>query len=547
MLTVHHLSKSYNINSILTDINFSINKSDRIGLVGPNGCGKTTLLRILAGIDIPDDGVVTRCPLDLRIGYLAQGFELTHELTIDHFLSNLTASLPEADTELRLAASVLAKDPQNIDLQEEYDQALIKLESIMASNIGHQKRILEELGVASLDRNTSVSQLSGGQKTRLALASVLLNDPQLLLLDEPTNHLDINMLEWLEGWINSFEGAALIVSHDRTFLDNTVTRIFYLNPETQTVRGYSGNYSDFLDQYQQEVDKQRAVYRDQVYEISKMREDITLTKQHAFRVEQTTTSRQPGVRRIAKKVAKKARSRERKLQRFLNSDEIVAKPKDSWQMKLELPTTTHQSRTVFQIDNLTIGYPDGEPLLRDLTLTVQSGARIALTGPNGSGKTTLLRTIAGHLKPKNGQVRLGHSVVLGYMDQEQELLNPEQSPLETIQQFTLLNETDARSYLHYYLFSGDQALIKIQDLSYGERARLSLGALVGQGCNLLLLDEPINHLDIPSRERFEQALQNFTGTVLAVVHDRYFIHKFASELWIIDQHCIQREYLKINA
>lgn len=546
MLTVHHLSKSYNINSILTDINFNINKSDRIGLVGPNGCGKTTLLRILAGIDNPDNGVVTRCPPDLRIGYLAQGFELTPELTIDHFLCKLNASLAEAETELWLAASDLAKDPQNLDLQEEYDQALHKLEAIMASNTGRQQRILDELGVASLDRNTLVRELSGGQKTRLALALVLLNNPQLLLLDEPTNHLDINMLEWLEDWINSFEGAALIVSHDRTFLDNTVKQIFYLNPETQTVRGYSGNYSDFIDQYQQEADKQRAIYRDQIYEIRKMREDIARTKQHALRVEQATTSRQPGPRRIAKKVAKKARSRERKLQRFLKSGEIVAKPKDSWQMKLELTTPTHQSQIVLQIDELTIGYPDGELLLRDLTQTVKNGARIALTGPNGCGKTTLLRTIAGQLKPIQGQVRLGHSVVLGYMDQEQELLNPEETPLETIQQFTLLNETEVRSYLHYYLFSGDQALRKIHDLSYGERARLSLAALVSQGCNFLLLDEPINHLDIPSRERFEQALQNFNGTVLAVVHDRYFIHKFASELWTIDQHRIQREYLRFN-
>jgi ATP-binding cassette subfamily F protein 3 len=341
------------------------------------------------------------------------------------------------------------------------------------------------------------------------------------------------MLEWLEDWLSNFQGAALIVSHDRVFLDRTVGRVLDLNPETHTIREYQGNYSDYLEQYLNEQEKLTAVYRDQVYEIRRMKQDIARTKQQAYHVEQTTTSRSPGVRRIAKKVARKAKSREKKLERYIESNERIEKPKQGWQMKLEFGEPIHLGQDALSLEDLSVGYPGYEPLLAGVNLSVRAGQRIAITGPNGGGKTTLLRTITGILPPIQGKVRLGASVRLGYMAQEQELFDPEQSALEIIQHLAPFDETETRSFLHYYLFSGDDPLRPVSSLSYGERARLSLAVLVAQGSNFLLLDEPINHLDIPSRARFEQALAGFEGTVLVVVHDRYFIDRFATQTWMV--------------
>jgi ATP-binding cassette subfamily F protein 3 len=403
----------------------------------------------------------------------------------------------------------------------------------------------------TIDEGQLVATLSGGQKTRLALALVLLSDPQFLLLDEPTNHLDIEMLEWLEDWLNGFPGGVLIVSHDRTFLDRTVSRVLDLNPQTQTIREYAGNYSDYLDQYLNEREKQWAEYKDQVYEIRKMKQDIARMKEQAASKERRVKSvRVGGIKegkdhylRLAKKVAQKGKSREKKLGRYLNSDERVERPKQSWQMKLDFADTPHLGRDVLTIDDLTIGYSPDAPLLGGLHLQIQSGQRVVLTGMNGIGKSTLLRTIVGEIRPLSGHYHLGSSVKLGYMAQEQELLDPTSTALETIRQAAPLNQTEARSFLHYFLFGGDDPLRPIGQLSYGERARLSLALLVAQGCNFLLLDEPINHLDIPSRSQFEQALTQFEGTVLAVVHDRYFIERFATDVWRIAGSKIERRIL----
>jgi len=537
MLSIHNLHKNYGIQPILQNINFNISAGERIGLVGPNGSGKTTLMRILAGLEHPDSGVVTSTRPNLRIGYLAQGMDFPPEQTLHSALEPAASTQTDPAVEIESLAAALSQYPDDPGLQNKYDSTLSKLSAISTQ----PSTVLGSLGLADIPLDTPIFHLSGGQKTRLMLARVLLGEPQLLLLDEPTNHLDIEMLEWLEDWLNRFPGAALIVSHDRAFLDNTVTSIIDLNPDSHTIRMYAGNYSEYLELFLNEQDKQSAAYRDQEHEIKRMKQDINRTKQQSLRVEMSTTPRTPGVRRIAKKVAKKALSRAKKLDRYLDSDDRVEKPKASWQLKLEFEAGENSSKNVLLTDNLSIGYDIEKPLLSSLNLQIRAGQHIALTGSNGTGKTTLIRAIAGKLSPLAGEIKLGANIKLGYMTQEQELLNPDFSALQTIQSVAPFNETEARNFLHYFLFEDDDPLRPTRELSYGERARLQLGLLVAQGCNFLLLDEPINHLDIPSRARFEEALSSFKGTILAVVHDRYFIERFASDVWLAKDGKIIRE------
>lgn len=527
MLTAHQIYKNYGIQPILKDVSFNVNEGDRIGLIGPNGCGKSTVLQILAGEIPPDNGTITKTDPNLRIGYLPQGLRLGEDGTIRSAMDQNTVNSAKLEEEISDLALALSTEPDNQLLQARYDSVLYEL-TISRPQL---QVALSALGLSEIPLDTPIDHLSGGQKTRLMLAHILVLEPQLLLLDEPTNHLDIAMLEWLEDWLDRFSGSALIVSHDRAFLDNTVNSILDLDPRTYNIRRYKGNYSDYLSQYSKEQQKQQGIYRDQEYEIRRMKHDIAHTKQQAYRVEITTTPRQPGVRRIAKKVAAKAKSREKKLERYMDSEERISKPIPSWQMKLEFETQENMSKSVLVTENLYIGYTQDRPLLTNLNLQIKLGQRIVLTGLNGAGKTTFLRTIAGKVLPLKGNLRLGTSVKIGYMAQEQELLDSEQSALQTLQTNAAFNETEARNFLHYYLFEDDDPLRPIRDLSFGERARLQLGLLVAQGCTFLLLDEPINHLDIPSRARFEQALNNYKGTILAVVHDRYFIERFASDAW----------------
>jgi ATP-binding cassette, subfamily F, member 3 len=543
MLTAHHLHKSYGIHTILKDVSFSINQGERVGLIGPNGSGKTTLLHILAGIDSPDQGQVTLTPGSLRVGFLAQGFEPPPDLLFGDLMRQSTGDLPALEQQLAGLADQLADEPDNKTVQDAYDRTLAQVIRAAEETPDQREAILASFGLDQIPDSHPVKHLSGGQKSRLALAKILLQNPDLLLLDEPTNHLDIGMLEWLEGWLQTFKGGVLIVSHDRTFLDRTVTRILDLDPGTQTLRAYTGNYSEYLEQYRAQVNHQWATYRDQEAEIRRMRQDIAQTKEQARGVEITTTSREPGVRRYAKKVAKKAQSRAKKLDRYLESDERVEKPKNNWQMKLDFGEPISPGKQILKFEQLSAGYTPDTPLITDLELAVRSGERIVLAGPNGCGKTTLLKTITGQIPPLAGRVSLGKSTRLGYMAQEQDLLDPELNALQTVQNAAAMNETEARSFLHFFLFSGDDPLRPTSQLSYGERARLLLAVLVIQGCSLLLLDEPINHLDIPSRERFEQALSHFNGTILAVVHDRYFIERFATRLWLVENGRIEPQVL----
>ena len=547
MLTAHHLSKFFDLQTLFENVSFSLNPGERIGLVGPNGCGKTTLIRILAGIEPPSSGHVSRDP-QLRIGYLPQGFEPDPSMTLAEIIHHHTGDVNDLEQELAIAAQALARAPSNTELQSHYDELLRRMQS---ADTGRTAHILSGLGLDEVDPHLPAGKLSGGQQTRLSLALVLLNDPQCLLLDEPTNHLDITMLQWLEGWLTGSPCAALIISHDRTFLDHTVSHILDMDPFKHTVKQYAGNYSDYQALRQSEIERQWNEYKDQEAEIRRMRQDIIQTREQAAHTERQASSiriggsdyKQKGYKSyqqgIAKKVAKKAKSRQKKLNRYLESDDRVEKPRATWEMKLEFSPTNHLGRSVFRFEQVSIGYDASRPLLNDVNLDLRAGQRVALTGPNGCGKTTLLRTIIGQIPPISGLVHLSTTAHLGYLTQDQSGLILTQTPVDMMLAY-FPNETVARSFLAYYLFTGDEPLKPISLLSFGQRTRLLLASLVAEGCNFLLLDEPINHLDIPSRIQFEQALAQFDGTVLAVVHDRYFIQRFADEVWWVENGGILR-------
>jgi ATPase subunit of ABC transporter with duplicated ATPase domains len=353
------------------------------------------------------------------------------------------------------------------------------------------------------------------------------------------------MLEWLETWLNGFHGAVLLVSHDRAFLDQTVTSILELDPATHGLKDYPGNYTDYVEHKLTEREHQAQAWQDQQDEIAQLRAAAAhirgLTKMKKGGKADGGDKFATGFfgNRATKNVAGRAKHLEARLEKLLNEDKLE-RPRPSWQMKLDFGAPAHQSQEIFSAEALSIGYTPEKPILSNLNLNLRAGERVALIGENGSGKTTLIRTLCGQIPPLAGTLRVGEKVKLGYLAQEQELLNPALSGLETIQRVAPFNETETRHFLHFFLFSGDDPLRPSGSYSYGERARLMLALLVAQGCTFLVLDEPINHLDIPSRARFEQALTNFKGAVLAVVHDRYFIQNFAQEVWAVENGGIRK-------
>ena len=535
MLQVSNLSKRYGDELLFQRVSFVVNRGERVGLVGPNGCGKTTLLRILIGEEAADTGSVSSLSGDARMGNLPQALTLPPDATVGDVLRGSR----DYDTDywagrLQALATTLseAQGQELPALETEYATILERLNWAAAHLPPHiTEQVLQGLGLNEVRLDTPVATLSGGQKTRLTLAKILISHPALLLLDEPTNHLDITALEWLESYVREYDGAILMVSHDRSFLDHTVTRILEIDAETHTLKEYVGNYSDYAESKDREAEKVWRTFKEQQDRIAQLQGAVRQLKGQAGKIEHETIHFH--YRKIAKKVARQGIVRQRRIERLLESEDHLDKPKQGWDMKLEFVDTPPSGQDVLVLEG--VGKSFGDHLLfRDVNLLLRRGERIVLTGPNGAGKTTLLRIVVGEEPATWGRVKIGANVKIGYLSQEQDNLDWGLTLLDTVRVSAAFSETEARNFLHYFLFAGDDVFKRVEQISSGERARLSLAVLVLQGCNLLLLDEPINHLDIASREAFELALSTFEGTIITVVHDHYFLARVATAIWQLE-------------
>jgi ATP-binding cassette subfamily F protein 3 len=520
MLLIDHVHRRYGERLILNDVTFSVDDAEKVALVGPNGCGKSTLARIIAGEERADAGGVGGSYAGAALRYLPQGAEGAGPLTA-------AAALPGDVGELWRLGRLLseggeASADETLDALTRFDDAgsWSAYEDLL--------EVLRGLGIGYLAPDTRYAHLSGGERTKLGLAALLYRPGPFLLLDEPTNHLDLDALGWLEEFLDRFAGGLLLISHDRALVDAVADAVVELDPATGTARRFAGGYSDYQEALERERESRLDAYRRQQEQVRRTEEDIRRVKQRAARFD--TTSTNDYHRRIGKKVARLAKVRERRLERKLDSEERIEKPKQSWQLKAELTTAERAGDLVLETRGVSLAL-GGRTLFSDLSLTLRNGERVVITGPNGGGKTSLLRLLLGEIAPDSGSVRLGAGVRWGYLSQQQESVDPRRTPLEEIRAVAPLDESAARTYLHRFLFSGDEVFTRNEALSFGQRSRLALAKLILRGVNLLVLDEPLNHLDIASRERFEAALAGFGGTALAVSHDRYFIRRFAGRLF----------------
>jgi ATP-binding cassette, subfamily F, member 3 len=414
MLQVQHLRKSYGAVTVISDVSFILNDNQHVGLIGPNGVGKSTLLRCLIGTEPLDAGTVVTSPPGLSIGYLAQAFGDLDERSVGEVVAAARADVLQAERELQEAAEALATASDVDAALAGYDAALARFEAL--GGYEHERRaaaVLQGLGLGGVDPATPAAVLSGGQKTRLGLAVLLISEPELLLLDEPTNHLDVEALAWLEDFVRGYPHTVLIVSHDREFLDRTVTRILYFDPDTRTVQSYPGNYSDFAAARTHERELQLAAWHQQQAYMQQVESDIRHVQGQAQSIQRGPKRGRDFYGRVSAKVARLAKSRTRKLERYMASDERVEKPREHWGLKLDFGPPPPSGRAVLRLADVRFGYAGQALLLSDVTLDVRYSERIAVVGPNGGGKTTLLRLIAGQIPPQTGAVRLGVNVRLG--------------------------------------------------------------------------------------------------------------------------------------
>jgi ATP-binding cassette subfamily F protein 3 len=525
VLRVVAVSKSYGIKIVLDNVSLILNRGERAGLVGTNGSGKSTLLRIIAGELAPDAGSVWLTPGE-SVAYLPQYPLEDLALSVRDSLLRGMGRLGEVRRRLTALEHELGETQGEGQraLLNEYAEVQDELERLGGYELdARMEAVLHGLALDLADLDHPVSALSGGNKTKLSLARLLLSQADVLLLDEPTNYLDLRSLLWLERFVIEGNRTYLIVSHDRRFLDRTVESILELDAHDHTLRVWPGDYSAYTEARMREEQKRLAMYRDQQAEIERLEEDIRRTRQQATSTEKAT--RNDYLRGRAKKVAAKAKARERRLERMRDSADLTEKPRREWGLHLvDLGREgIDDDRIVLRVEHLSAGYGERE-VLRDLSLLVRGRDRIALVGGNGSGKSTLLRSITGEL-PAAGTVALGVSIRAGVMTQEADELPPAQTVLETFRAHTAMIESEARAYLHKFLFAGDEVLQPIGTLSYGQRAKLALAILILSDANFLLLDEPTSHLDLPALEAIENALAAYRGPLLIVSHDRYFLER----------------------
>jgi len=530
MIKVNNVSKHFGARTVLDGASFTV--TGHAGIIGPNGSGKTTLLNIVAGAMSADAGGVD-VGSGTPLGYLKQGYAYAQGRSVSEvFPSAFAASSAGRRLEELARKMAIQTDPGEREPTEDAYSALVaEMESAPAE--AEVDELRRALSLRAVDADERVGGLSGGEQAKLGLIEVVVSRPRGLLLDEPTNNLDLLSLEWLEDYLDGFDGPALIVSHDRALLDRHVDLILDLDAKSGKVEVFPGDYAQYVEETARREADLWDRYRAQQRSERGVRQEIRRIKAKAQVTETRTIN--DHYRRKAKKVARRALVLQRRLERQLESDDRVEKPKASYGLKADISPAQRSGDRMLAVTGVRIEVPD-RTLLADVEFEIGWGERVVMLGPNGCGKTTLLRAIQGLHELSAGSVKTSPSVSVGYLAQAEEEASGggSMTPLEAIRAVSPISETEARRFLHRFLFTGDEALTPIARLSYGERRRLALASLVLSGANLLLLDEPTNHLDIPSREAFELALGEYQGAMIVVTHDRYFIDRFADRTLVID-------------
>ena len=511
ILSAQNIAKSFGVNAVLRDVSLTVQQGDRIGLVGVNGCGKSTLMRILAGLDAQDGGEISLIR-GTRIGYLAQQNMVTSGETVWNELQKVYEPVFAMEAKLRELEDEMAHahtDEQRFArLSADYDRLTRRFEeSDGYSWKSMVSGVLNGLGFKPAQYDQCVDSLSGGEQTRLCLARLLLQKPDLLLLDEPTNHLDMETLQWLENYLAAYKGSVLVISHDRYFLDHVCTGIVEILMGSS--EQYNGNYTRYVAQRQERFESRMRAYEIQQKEIE--RQQAIIARYRMFNREKSIRA---------------AESREKALDRM----EKLEKPVDERAIRFSFEARRRTGEDVLQMSELSKSFGE-KHLFHDLTVHVRAGDRVALIGPNGVGKSTLIKIIVGEEKPDTGFIRYGANVDIGYYDQHQSTLHPDKTVLDEVwDRFPQMEQSNVRGALGMFLFTGDDVFKPIHTLSGGEKGRVALTALMLRKDNLLLLDEPTNHLDMDSREVLEDALADFGGTIITVSHDRYFINRIANRI-----------------
>lgn len=514
VLNVSNLAKSYPNKEIFSGLSFNLEKGDKAGLVGLNGAGKSTLFNILTDKISPDDGKIF-IPQDVKLGYLEQILTIDSEMTIYDYCLSVFDDLIKLESEIRDLEKKMSKEENPENLAAIMDEYTRKSELYHSKNGYAIKSELEgalsAMGFDKSEFNKKISDLSGGQKARVELAGLLLEKPDLLLLDEPTNHLDIKAINFLETFIKNYKGTAIIISHDRYFLDATVNRMMVL--EHGKLTSYKGNYTSFMAQRKKDREVRIHQYKSQQKEIARQEEIIDRLKN------------------LGGSKRKRGISQSRSRQKLLDKMERIDKPIELFDtMNLKFTPRIQSGMDVLKVEDLKMSYDEKE-IFRNISFEVYRNERAAIIGDNGVGKTTLFKIILDQIYQDDGKAKLGESVHLGYFDQEQKSLNLENTIFDEIRDtFPMLTNFEIRSYLAKFMFYDTDVFREISELSGGERARISLLKLMISDCNFILMDEPTNHLDIDSKEILEDAILDFEGTCLIISHDRYFLNKIATKI-----------------